>query len=135
MMPKQEEASMPKTFKKAGRTPAVRKAAQPRPEPTATQPVPAEADKADRKETSLSIDYPQENETIWNGHYAIRITADKCDGIELSIDGQAGQPCRNVAGHWWFDLQGLPAGSHLLTARLHKNGNDVVASRQFNVKE
>ncbi len=132
MMPKQEESPMPKSVKKATRAPGVRKTAQPRTEAPAATGLPAAGEK---KELRLSVDYPQESETIWNGHYAVRITACDCDGIEVSIDGQAARPCRNVAGHWWFDLRGLSAGSHLLTARLHKGGNDAVASRQFNVKE
>lgn len=119
---------MPKTVKKTTRAAKPMKAAL-------EQTIPATATAKPVPEGRLAIDYPQENETIWNGHYAVRITTTDCDGVDLSIDGQASHPCRNVAGHWWFDLRGLAAGSHLLTARLHKGGSDVVESRQFNVKE
>jgi hypothetical protein len=85
------------------------------------------------KAAVLTIDYPKPKEAIWGGHYAARISAPMTDIVEISIDGNAWSLCRNEAGHWWHDMQGLSDGKHKLTARLIRNGDNFSTTREFAV--
>lgn len=77
-----------------------------------------------------TIDFPQVGELVYSGHYAVRISAPECGGVELSLDGGRWQECRNEAGYWWFDLQGLSAGAHNIAARI-SGGGAPISRRDF----
>lgn len=82
----------------------------------------------------ISIDYPKNNEVIDGRHYAVRISASPCENIELCIDETFWVPCSNSAGHWWFHLGGLAAGTHCIAVRAAVAGATVVARRKFKVQ-
>lgn len=78
------------------------------------------------------VDHPKNLETITAGlHYAVRIGASACTGMDVSIDDQPWQPCRNAVGYWWYDWADFPAGAHQLVARMHKpNGEYLISKRR-----
>lgn len=89
-------------------------------------PVPSQA-----QESRIVIDHPTENENISKEHYAVRISTSPCERIEISIDDAQWQPCRNSAGHWWFDLHDITSGNHKLVVRMHNAGTVFKAMRKF----
>ena len=78
------------------------------------------------------IDHPRNLETISTGHhYAVRIGASDCNGVDISINDQPWQPCRHAIGFWWFDWANYPAGTHQIVARMHKpNGEYLISKRR-----
>lgn len=78
------------------------------------------------------IDHPKNLEAISTGHhYAVRVGASKCNGLDISINDQPWQPCRHAIGYWWFDWSNYPAGTHQLVARMHKpNGEYLISKRR-----
>ena len=53
---------------------------------------------------NICIDYPQNNETVYCGHYCFRLGARKpCSAMQVSINGGEWQNCRQASGYWWFD--------------------------------
>lgn len=83
-----------------------------------------------RASTSLvTIDYPQENETIIHPSYAIRISADAGSTVAVSIDGGEWRPCRHAVGHWWLDWVDNTRGPHQIVARLcNSDGTELAQS-------
>lgn len=81
----------------------------------------------------LTIDHPAEGETVWSGHYAVRISAPAQAEVEVRVDGGPWKPCRSAAGHWWLDLSGLADGGHELVARLKGSAAAAAAPRKFKV--
>lgn len=66
----------------------------------------------------IGIDYPQQDEVISSPQYSIRISAPKnATAVELAIDQDVWQPCRESVGFWWFDWAGYEPGEHELIAR------------------
>lgn len=86
------------------------------------------------QENRIVIDHPSENEKIGKGHYAVRASTSTCERVEISIDDAQWLPCRNAAGHWWFDLHDLASGGHKLTLRMHNAGGMSQAERKFKVQ-
>lgn len=89
---------------KIKKTPAVRKSA-------------TRARRAEDAPRAPVIDYPCEGDTIYSGHYAVRVSMDGADAVELALDGGEWQPCRSAAGYYWFDWQTEIPGPHRLMAR------------------
>lgn len=80
------------------------------------------------------IDYPKNLETITSRHYTLRIGASDCNGVDVSIDDQAWQPCRNACGYWWFDWNNLTPGTHQMVARLNKRNGEYLISKRRRFK-
>lgn len=85
------------------------------------------------RKAALVIDFPAADETIWSGHYAVRMNAIAPEGVEIRLDDGPWLPCRNEAGHWWYDLYDLPDGRHELAARPVNAGETGIAVRKFKV--
>ena len=81
----------------------------------------------------LFIDHPGAGEAIWSGHYAARISAPASEVVEARVDEGPWTLCRNEAGHWWLDIEGLSDGGHTLSARLIKSGKNDTVVRKFSV--
>jgi len=63
------------------------------------------------------IDYPREGDTISSGHYAIRLSANAPQGLEISMNDGPWQKCRHAVGHFWFDWVNPSKGRHTIVAR------------------
>lgn len=77
----------------------------------------ARAPKISETPRAPAIDYPGEGDMIYSTHYAVRISLDAADAVEISIDNGAWQACRNAAGYYWFDWQPDSEGIHRLEVR------------------
>ncbi len=66
----------------------------------------------------VTVDYPQDGEIVTSSQYAMRVSTSASEGVEISIDGKAWQPCRESAGFWWYDWSGYGAGPHAVLARI-----------------
>ncbi|OGR60001.1 MAG: hypothetical protein A2X34_08870, partial [Elusimicrobia bacterium GWC2_51_8] len=80
------------------------------------------------------IDYPKTLETITSRHYSVRISTQECSGMDVSIDDQPWQACRNSAGYWWFDWNNFTPGMHQLVARMHKKSGEYLISKRRRCK-
>lgn len=67
---------------------------------------------------AVSIDYPQEEELVRPGHYAVRITAAEAGAVDISLDGKGWHACYPSVGYFWFDWQPTGTGQHELLVRL-----------------
>ena len=81
----------------------------------------------------ISIDYPQQGETIHRGHYAIRISGGNGES-QISIDKGDWQNCRLDAGYSWYDWFPETAGSHLLSVRTRVNNKWLKTDRACDVE-
>lgn len=83
----------------------------------------------------VSIDYPQDGETVRPGNYSFRIgTEPMAVSAELSIDGDAWLPCREAAGYFWCDWSGFAPGPHHIAVRAQgETPVPAVAERYFTV--
>ncbi len=80
------------------------------------------------------VDYPRNLETITARHYAVRVGASDCTGVEISINDQPWQPCRHASGYWWFDWNHYQTGTHQLVARMHKRNGEYLISKRRRCK-
>ena len=98
----------------------------------------AELEKPQRKvqakksaKSAIAIDFPKDGEKLHPAHYAIRVTANGGEAVEVSIDNSEWKLCRHAAGHYWRDWTSICAGRHKILARLklangkYKKGNTV----------
>lgn len=86
-------------------------------------------------EEYVVVDHPKNLEVIpENIPFAVRIGASECSAMDISIDDQPWQPCRNAVGYWWFDWEGFTPGSHQIVARLHKNNGEFLISKRRRCK-
>lgn len=65
----------------------------------------------------IDIDYPQEGETVWPGHYAVRVSGTPNAVVEISINGSEWKSCRPAVGYYWHDWWVETPGSFELIAR------------------
>lgn len=87
-----------------------------------------------KKPKMLTVDYPKPNETAFGPHYAVRISAESYEQVEVSLDGGPYASCHNESGHWWHHLNGLRTGTHTLTAKGTHNGTTRISViRRFKV--
>lgn len=70
----------------------------------------------------IEIDYPQPNEIIQPGHYALRISARGTGQVEVSINKGDWQPCRQDVGYYWFDWNAQEPGKKKIVARIKSDG-------------
>lgn len=66
---------------------------------------------------ALSIDHPLEGERILPGHYAVRVTCENGDIVEVQVGEGQWQPCRSAVGKYWFDWYPSAAGEQVLAVR------------------
>ncbi|HAH05574.1 MAG TPA: hypothetical protein DCM05_03460 [Elusimicrobia bacterium] len=66
---------------------------------------------------SIEVQYPQEGEKVYKGHYAIRVDVLNVANVHISINNGDWQSCRETSGHYWFDWYPSEAGSFRLVAR------------------
>lgn len=85
----------------------------------------------------VAVDFPQANETIQAGHYAVRLSAQPDVAVEISIDGSEWALCRFGVGHFWFDWYPSKTGRVTLQARAKAGDSDWSSpeSRTVQVKK
>ena len=66
----------------------------------------------------ITVDYPQERESVVSRDYTFRIEAKAASRVEISIDDNEWQPCRQADGYWWYDWSGYLPGKHHAVARI-----------------
>ena len=66
----------------------------------------------------VTLDYPQERERVIGPEYTFRVAARAASRVEIAIDGNAWQPCRQAEGYWWYDWSGYLSGKHQAVARI-----------------
>jgi hypothetical protein len=68
----------------------------------------------------ITVDYPQENETITSYNYTFRVsTPAEADIVEMSINNGPWMPCRSDVGYWWYDWSNMQPGKYQIRARMH----------------
>ena len=84
---------------------------------------------------NICIDYPQNNETVFCGHYCFRLGSRKpCSAMQVSINGGEWQNCRQANGYWWFDWWNFNTGNFYLEAKAYVDGKEEqTAKRKFKV--
>ena len=80
------------------------------------------------------VDHPKNLENITSWQYSVRIGASDCTGVDISINDQPWQPCRQTVGYWWFDWNDLQPGTHQLVARMHKRNGEYLISKRRRCK-
>lgn len=79
---------------------------------------------------SVRVAYPRESEIIEGFSYTIQVaTIGQAVRVEVSIDHDAWQPCRESMGLWWFDWSGDSDGPHEVIARMHCDGGLITLSK------
>jgi hypothetical protein len=66
---------------------------------------------------SIQVHYPQEGDTVYRGHYAIRVDAQNMKDVLVSINGGNWQNCREASGHHWCDWFPSQPGSCRIAAK------------------
>ncbi len=66
----------------------------------------------------ITVDYPQESERVTSPEYTFRVAARAASRVEISIDHNEWQPCRQAGGYWWYDWSGYMSGKHQAIARI-----------------
>jgi len=66
----------------------------------------------------IAVDYPQERERVISPDYTFRIAVKGASQVEISIDDNVWQPCRQADGYWWYDWSGYMSGKHQAVARI-----------------
>ncbi len=90
--------------------------------------------KIDNTAEYVVVDYPKNLETITARHYAARVGASECTGVDISVDDQPWQPCRYAVGYWWYDWQDYQPGTHQIVARMHKHNGEYLISKRRRCK-
>jgi hypothetical protein len=62
-----------------------------------------EPDQDSSKKLEVAVDFPQEGESIWTGHYAIRLSGTPNAEVEVSINNGDWKACRAAVGYYWHD--------------------------------
>lgn len=94
---------------------------------------PRKGAEANKSPVLVSIDYPQLNETVRVGHYAVRISGPAHAKVEVSINGGTWQTCRQADGYYWFDWWPNDAGEFRLAARINGQIEVPTAERRSKV--
>ena len=81
----------------------------------------------------VAVEYPQEGELITDPRYTFRIGG-PAQCVEIAIDGDDWQPCRQSDDFWWFDWSGYDSGRHQAVVRAADPGGlDQVHVCRFQV--
>lgn len=98
---------------------------------TAAAPAPAArktARSAPAPKLEAVIDYPAEGELVRPGHYAIRVTAEGADAVEIRLDGTDWLACRESVGFFWHDWAPQKPGPVVVSARVRRGKGRWVAA-------
>ncbi len=74
--------------------------------------------KTAKEVAAVTIDYPQQGEKIQPLHYAVRLSVKGSSTVEIAIDENDWNACRESVGYYWHDWAPISKGSHKLTARI-----------------
>ena len=81
---------------------------------------------------SICIDYPQNEETVYCGHYCFRLGSTKpCSAMQVSINGGEWQNCRYANGYWWFDWWNFNTGNFYLEAKAYVEGKEEKTDKRY----
>jgi len=69
------------------------------------------------QQAPVVVQYPQEGEKVYKGHYAVRVDVQNAQSVQLSINNGLWQDCREASGHYWYDWFPSEAGAFRLAAR------------------
>ncbi len=86
----------------------------------------------------VTLDYPQEGETITSPVYTFRISAlPSAERMEVCIGLGPWQSCRSDIGYWWYDWSDYEPGGYQLRARMHAKDGSVKMTllRRFEVTQ
>ncbi|MBI3549059.1 MAG: hypothetical protein HY078_08475 [Elusimicrobia bacterium] len=91
--------------------------------------MPATLSRRRMAETSVSIDYPRQDEVICTPRYTFRIgTSDDVRRAEIAIDQGDWKPCREDHGYWWHDWSGYNEGEHEVISRVESKSGKLITS-------
>ena len=79
---------------------------------------------------NITVDYPQERENVISRDYTFRIAAKSAGRVEISIDDNVWQPCRQAEGYWWYDWSGYMSGQHQAVTRIQPQNNGQKSTSQ-----
>ncbi len=74
------------------------------------------------------IDFPQSGDIFGSAHYAVRIGASSAP-VEISVDRNGWQACREAGGYFWYDWNHIPQGHHALVARIKISNGTIKKSK------
>ena len=80
--------------------------------------------------TAIALDYPKERERVISPDYTFRIEAKEASLVEISIDDNVWQPCRQADGYWWYDWSGYMSGKHQAVARIQAQNDGQQSTSQ-----
>ena len=85
----------------------------------------------------LDVDFPREGEEVLSGHYAVRVSAEGAEDVEVSVNDGPWQPCRAAAGFFWYDWAPSEPGTHVILVRWRRGKfrSKPVALRNCSVRE
>jgi hypothetical protein len=94
-------------------------------------PAPIKQTATENSPAKITIDFPKEGESINSMHYSFKI-ATHIPGVkvDVSLNGGGWVPCREAAGHWWFDWSAYSTGTYKLQARAALPGGAVELARE-----
>ncbi|MFA6577465.1 MAG: hypothetical protein WCU88_00160 [Elusimicrobiota bacterium] len=76
--------------------------------------------------TSVDVQYPQEGEKVYKGHYAIRVDGTDVHNVLVSINNGDWQHCREACGHYWYDWYPAENGNFRIVAKATaQNGQET----------
>lgn len=78
----------------------------------------------------ITVDYPKENEIVTSPEYTFRVAAKSASRVEISIDDNVWQPCRQADGYWWYDWSAYMSGRHQAVAKIQPQNNGQKATSQ-----
>lgn len=67
--------------------------------------------------TTVSVDFPTQNEVITGADYTVRVSAPEEGRVEVAFDQGDWRPCRRSAAFWWCDWSGYGDGEHEVVLR------------------
>lgn len=81
---------------------------------------------------NICIDYPQNEETVYCGHYCFRLGSTKpCSAMQVSVNGGEWQNCRYSNGYWWFDWWNFNTGNFYLEAKAYVEGKEEKTDKRY----
>lgn len=86
---------------------------------------------------NVTIDFPQPNEKVRRGHYAVRISATAPGAVQISFDKNEWFWCRTADGYFWFDWWPSDLGKKQIFIRLQtpEGQSGAASSRAVTVIE
>lgn len=86
----------------------------------------AKTKKTTESNSYVIIDHPINSETVYQGHYAIKIGASGDGFVEISFNDGDWKPCRNNSGFWWYDWSDFSTGATKIVARLRNETGKTI---------